>query len=81
MKKTLVKVIAGVGILAIGCYATYTATVNAMFKTANARAANAFAYGKTQGYDYAVKTARLTFESGNEYIITFGKDDGNRYKR
>lgn len=33
------------------------------------------------GYDYAVETARLKADNGDTYIITFGIDDNNEYKR
>ena len=81
MKKTIIKVVAGIAILAVGCYATYAVTVNQMFDVANVRAENAYNYGKSQGYDYAVKTARLTAEDSKTYIITYGNDDGNLYNK
>ena len=68
-------------VIAVTSLVTYNLTVNKMFEVANARAANAYSYGKAQGYDYAVKTARLTADNGKTYIITYGDDDGNQYSR
>ena len=71
--------------VAVTALVTYHATVDKMFDVANTRAHNAYSYGKQQGYqagyDYAVKTARLTADDGQTYIITYGDDDGNKYDR
>ena len=37
--------------------------------------------GFDDGYDYAVKTARLTEDDGATYTIVYGEDDGNYYTR
>ena len=37
--------------------------------------------GFDDGYDYAVKTARLTDDDGATYTIVYGNDDGNYYTR
>ena len=37
--------------------------------------------GFDDGYDYAVKTARLTEDDGTTYTIVYGEDDGNYYTR
>ena len=37
--------------------------------------------GFDDGYDYAVKTARLTADDGTTYVIVYGDDDGNEYSR
>ena len=37
--------------------------------------------GFDDGYDYAVKTARLTEDDGTTYTIVYGEDDGNEYSR
>lgn len=41
--------------------------------------ANAYSKGYSEGYDYAVKTARLTEETDTSYTIVYGVDDGNSY--
>jgi hypothetical protein len=56
-----------------------------MYNVANTRANNAYNYGLqcgyTNGYSYAVNSARLTSESITGYIITYGQDDGNAYNK
>ena len=37
--------------------------------------------GFDDGYDYAVKTARLAADDGTTYTIVYGDDDGNYYTR
>ena len=37
--------------------------------------------GFDDGYDYAVKTARLTDDDGATYTIVYDNDDGNYYTR
>ena len=37
--------------------------------------------GFDDGYDYAVKTARLTEDDDTTYTIVYGEDDGNYYTR
>ena len=37
--------------------------------------------GFDDGYDYAVKTARLTEDDGTTYVIVYGDNDGNEYSR
>ena len=37
--------------------------------------------GFNDGYDYAVKTARLTEDDGTTYVIVYGNNDGNEYSR
>lgn len=37
--------------------------------------------GFDDGYDYAVKTARLTADDGTTYVIVYGDNDGNEYSR
>ena len=79
--KRIKSIIIIAAIVAVTAFTTYQITVNKMFEVANTRAANAYSYGKTQGYDYAVQTARLTADNGKTYIITYGEDDGNQYSR
>ena len=71
--------------VAATAFTTYQITVDKMFEVANTRAKCAYNYGYEQGhkvgYDYAVKTARLTADNGKTYIITYGEDDGNQYSR
>jgi len=89
MKRKLIKSAAFTLILAIAIFTTYkvtySQTVNTMYETANIRANNAYNYGMqcgyTNGYSYAVETARLTDENASGYIITYGEDDGNAYNK
>ena len=37
--------------------------------------------GFDDGYDYAVKTARLTEDDDTTYTIVYGENDGNYYTR
>ena len=37
--------------------------------------------GFDDGYDYAVKTARLTEDDDTTYVIVYGDNDGNEYSR
>ena len=37
--------------------------------------------GFDDGYDYAVKTARLTADDDTTYVIVYGDNDGNEYSR
>ena len=37
--------------------------------------------GFDDGYDYAVKTARLTADNGVTYVIAYGDNDRNKYSR
>ena len=37
--------------------------------------------GFDDGYNYAVKTARLTEDDDTTYVIVYGNNDGNEYSR
>ena len=47
----------------------------------NAPTTDEYKLGFDDGYDYAVKTARLTEDDGTTYTIVYGEDDGNYYTR
>ena len=47
----------------------------------NAPTTGEYKQGFDDGYDYAVKTARLTEDDGTTYTIVYGEDDGNYYTR
>ena len=47
----------------------------------NAPTTDEYKQGFDDGYDYAVKTARLTEDNGTTYTIVYGDDDGNYYTR
>ena len=47
----------------------------------NAPTTSEYKLGFDDGYDYAVKTARLTEDDGTTYTIVYGEDDGNYYTR
>ena len=47
----------------------------------NAPTTNEYKLGFDDGYDYAVKTARLTAADDTTYIIVYGDNDGNEYSR
>ena len=47
----------------------------------NAPTTDEYKQGFDDGYDYAVKTARLAADDGTTYTIVYGDDDGNYYTR
>ena len=47
----------------------------------NAPTTDEYKLGFDDGYDYAVKTARLAEDDGTTYTIVYGEDDGNYYTR
>ena len=47
----------------------------------NAPTTSEYKLGFDDGYDYAVKTARLAADDGTTYTIVYGEDDGNYYTR
>ena len=47
----------------------------------NAPTTDEYKQGFDDGYDYAVKTARLAADDGTTYTIVYGEDDGNYYTR
>ena len=47
----------------------------------NAPTTDEYKLGFDDGYDYAVKTARLTADDGTTYVIVYGDNDGNEYSR
>ena len=47
----------------------------------NTPTTNEYKLGFDDGYDYAVKTARLTADDGTTYVIVYGDNDGNEYSR
>ena len=47
----------------------------------NAPTTDEYKLGFDDGYDYAVKTARLAADDGTTYTIVYGEDDGNYYTR
>lgn len=47
----------------------------------NAPTANEYKLGFDDGYDYAIKTARLITDDGTTYVIVYGDNDGNEYSR
>ena len=47
----------------------------------NAPTTGEYKQGFDDGYDYAVKTARLTEDDDTTYTIVYGEDDGNYYTR
>lgn len=47
----------------------------------NAPTTSEYKLGFDDGYDYAVKTARLTADDGTAYVIVYGNDDRNEYSR
>ena len=42
---------------------------------------NVYEKGFDDGYDYAVKTARLVTDNDTTYVIVYGDNDGNEYSR
>ena len=47
----------------------------------NAPTTDEYKLGFDDGYDYAVKTARLTANNGATYVIAYGDNDRNKYSR
>jgi hydrogenase/urease accessory protein HupE len=47
----------------------------------NAPTTNEYKLGFDDGYNYAVKTARLITDDGTTYVIVYGDNDGNEYSR
>ena len=47
----------------------------------NAPTTSEYELGFDDGYDYAVKTARLVADDGTTYVIVYGENDGNNYSR
>ena len=47
----------------------------------NAPTTKEYKLGFDDGYDYAVKTARLATDDGTVYVIVYGENDGNEYSR
>ena len=47
----------------------------------NAPTTDEYKQGFDDGYDYAVKTARLAADDGTTYTIIYGENDGNYYTR
>lgn len=47
----------------------------------NTPATSEYELGFDDGYNYAVKTARLAADDGTTYIIVYGENDDNYYTR
>ena len=47
----------------------------------NAPTTDEYRQGFNNGYDYAIKTARLAADDGTTYTIVYGENDGNYYTR
>ena len=47
----------------------------------NAPTTDEYRQGFNNGYDYAIKTARLAADDGTTYTIVYGENDSNYYTR
>ena len=47
----------------------------------NAPTTDEYKQGFNNGYDYAIKTARLAADDGTTYTIVYGENDSNYYTR